>query len=140
MTLKDLARKDVVTVAPDASVERVAEKMKEETVGSVIVEENRRPVGIITDRDLAVRVLATGRDPAKLDASEIMTVDPVTTDEYAGLYELCDRMSGEAVRRMPTVDGDGNLTGIITLDDLLVLLSDELDKLSEVIEFESPPY
>jgi len=138
--IKDLARKDVVTVEPDSTVKEVADNMRRETVGSVIVEGSGHPAGIITDRDLTVRILATDKDPKSLDASDLMTEDPITIEETAGLYELCDLMSKDAVRRMPTVNEDGKLTGIITLDDLIVLLTDELEKLSGIIEFESPQY
>jgi CBS domain-containing protein len=140
MTVSDLMREDVVTAKPDEQVRRIARRMRDETVGSVVVEEDGRPIGIITDRDLTTRILAEGADPDSKTARDIMTSDPETVTSDAGVRELCDRMSEARVRRMPVIDYEGNLAGIITHDDLNTLLADEQRELAEVVQAESPPY
>lgn len=132
-------REDVVAAGPAAPVAEVAGLMREENVGSVVVVEGNAPVGIVTDRDLTVDVLAAGTDPATVTAEDVMTADPETIDVDAGVFDLVTAMCDASVRRMPVVDGD-ELAGIIALDDLIVLLARELDNLAGVIAAESPPY
>jgi len=114
--------------------------MKEEDVGSVVIEEDGRPVGIVTDRDLVLDVLEPRADPTKVTAGDIMTDTPVTVTHDVGVFETIRLMQEHAIRRMPVTDENESLTGIVTLDDLVVLLADELDTLAGVIESESPPY
>ena len=129
-----------MTAQRDQSAGNLATVMKEENVGSVIIEEDDRPVGIVTDRDLVVEVLEPRADPTTVTAADVMTETPVTVDTDAGVFEAIRQMHEHSVRRMPVTGTDGGLAGIVTLDDLLVLLSDELDNLAGVIETESPPY
>jgi CBS domain-containing protein len=129
-----------MTVTPNQSAGNVADVMTEEGVGSVVVEEDDRPVGIVTDRDLVMKVIEPRADPAELTARDVMTEPPTTASKGQGILEATGMMYEHAVRRMPVVDDDGFLYGIVTLDDFLVLLTDELDNLSGVVEAESPPY
>lgn len=140
MTVADLMRTEVVTARPNESARRVAKRMRDENVGSVVVQEDGRPVGIVTDRDLATRILAAAADPERNTARDAMTSDPETVTTDAGVRELCDRMSEACVRRMPVVDYEGDLAGIITHDDLNTLLADEQRELADIIASESPPY
>ena len=139
MTVRDIAITGIETAGPDTTAEALALTMDEKDVGSVVIESEMEPVGIVTDRDLAVRVLAADRDPAAVTAEDIMTETPVTVPAEAGILELTNAMCRHAVRRVPVVDADG-LFGIVTLDDVMVLLSAELDNLGNVIEMESPTY
>ncbi|ESP90130.1 putative signal-transduction protein containing cAMP-binding and CBS domains [Candidatus Halobonum tyrrellensis G22] len=132
-------REDVVTASPDAPVTEVATEMRDENVGSVVVVESDAPVGLVTDRDIAVRIAADGLDADEMTAEGVMTEDPLTVERDTGVFELCATMDEEDVRRMPVVDG-GDLVGIVTLDDLIRLLTDELTTLTGVIEAESPSY
>jgi CBS domain-containing protein len=140
MTVTELMRQDVVTAVPAETADVLARRMRDEDVGSVVVETDGRPAGIVTDRDLAVGPLAEGREPTAVTAEEVMTADPVTVTADTGVMELCDRISEASVRRMPVVDRDGRLTGIVTLDDLHVLLTEEQSDLAAVVRAESPPY
>jgi CBS domain-containing protein len=139
MTVADLMREDVVSAARDTPVAEVATAMRNEDVGSVVVAENGAPVGLVTDRDVAVRVAADRLDAGEMDAESVMTEDPITVEHDTGVFELCATMAEESVRRVPIVNG-GDLVGIVTMDDLTLLLSDELGNLAGVIEAESPPF
>lgn len=140
MPVIDVARTGVLTAHREQSAGNLATIMKEENVGSVVIEDDDRPVGIVTDRDLVLAVLEPRRDPREVTAEEIMTETVVTVEADAGVFEATATMYEYAVRRMPVVDGEGRLAGILTLDDVLVLLTDELDNVAGVIEAESPPY
>ena len=139
MTVRDLMRENVVTASRETPVKELATAMRDENVGSVVVVDDGAPVGLVTDRDITVRIAAGRLDVDEMTAESTMTENPVTVDVDTGIFELCNRMDEEGVRRMPVVDG-GDLAGIVTLDDLTVLLSGELEKLAGVVEGESPPY
>lgn len=139
MTIRDVAQRDVVTAHPGQSAGNLATVMKEENVGSVIIQEDRRPVGIVTDRDLAMKVLEPRADPRTVTAEEIMTENPITVEADVGIFEATKLLFEAEVRRLPVVD-DGEIMGIITLDDFLVLFTDELNGLAGVVEAESPHY
>ncbi|GAB7095342.1 hypothetical protein JCM30237_24950 [Halolamina litorea] len=140
MPIQDLVRTDVMTAHRDQSAGNLATVMKEENVGSVVIENDGEPVGIVTDRDLVMGVLEPRGDPSAVTAGDIMTETPVTVDLDTGVFDAIRTLHDSSVRRLPVVDGDGAVAGIITLDDLVVMLADELDELSGVIEAESPPY
>jgi CBS domain-containing protein len=140
MTIHDLARKDVVTAHREQTAGNLATVMKEEDVGSVVIEDDDRPVGIVTDRDLTLKVLETRDDPREVTADDIMTREPTTVHIDDGVFEATKQMFEAEVRRLPVVDTDGELAGIVTLDDFLVLFTDELNGLAGVVEAESPPY
>lgn len=139
MPITDIARSAVVTADPDTSAVSLAETLEGNNVGSVVITEGSTPVGIVTDRDIALAVVGAGRDPTGTTAADIMTEDLLTAEADAGTFELCSTMCDNAVRRMPVVD-DGELVGIVTLDDMLQLLADELGHLATVVSRESPPY
>lgn len=140
MTIENMVREDVVAVSTDAGVHRMAGLMDEHAVGSVVVAEEDRPVGLVTDRDLTLEVLSRGGDAGTLTASDVMSVEPFTVSEDAGIYEVLASASEVGVRRVPTVDEEGDLAGIVTLDDFLVLLAGELDNVADIVRSESPPY
>lgn len=139
MTVREIAREGVVVIEPGASVSAAVETMREENVGSLIVEDGGTPVGIVTDRDLVMEVLDAGLDPAEVSVRDVMSEELFTVDPDIGLLDLIGEMGDEGVRRAPVVD-DGELVGIVTLDDLIVLLSMELQGIANIIRAESPPY
>jgi len=147
-TVKEIAREadEVVTAEPDETAREIAATMGDENVGSVVVVDGDEPIGIVTDRDITVRGVAEGRNLDTTDASEIMTDDLVTVNAHDSIDELIETLDAAGVRRMPVVDG-GEIAGIVTLDDIAVLLavelggiSDEMESLSNVIRSGSPPY
>jgi CBS domain-containing protein len=114
--------------------------LRDEGVGCVVVAEEGRPIGIVTDRDLVVRVMAAGLDPDETPLRDIMSGEPVFLADKRGIDQLVATMRQERIRRIPIVDAEGRLEGVVSLDDLLPLLARQLDGLAEAIrgELETP--
>jgi CBS domain-containing protein len=139
MPIEDLARDDVVTATPDTYVPALASLMEEEAVGSVVIVDGETPVGIVTDRDLAIRVLADGEHPGERTAEDVMTDDLMTVEAGVGFYEAAELMADHGVRRLPVCKGD-TLVGIVTADDLTELLADEQQQFASVVQAQRPAY
>lgn len=139
MPIQDLARSDVVTASPDTPVTDLARRMKDESVGSIVITEDNKPVGIITDRDLTVRVLGNDGDPSTTLAEDVMSADLYTVSPDDGFYEATQLMQEHGIRRLPVSEGD-SLEGIITADDLTELMADEEQQLAEVLRAQRPEY
>ncbi|MFL5835326.1 MAG: CBS domain-containing protein [Solirubrobacteraceae bacterium] len=122
MRIRDVMTESVVTATPDTSVREVAETMRERNVGSVVLVENGQPVGFVTDRDLAVSVLADGRDPSDR-ACDHASAPVVTAAPDMDITEAAELMVEHGIRRLPVLEG-GELIGIVTLDDLAVRTGD----------------
>lgn len=139
MSLGNLCRKNVVTVEPGTTVSEVTRIMEDNNIGCVIVNGGEDKFGIVTDRDIALRVVNRALDPVRTSVEEVMTKDIVLTlREDIGLLEALDQIRKSAVRRFPVVDVDSNVIGIITLDDIVKLLSREMADVADVIENEGP--
>jgi len=131
--------KSVSTVRPDATAREVARALGEAAVGCVVVESaDGKPVGIVTDRDLAVRVVARDLDPDAARASEVMSGSLLCVDGGESLQRVVAAMSEWGVRRIP-VTRDGRLTGIVTYDDVLATLGRELVALGGIVRSEARP-
>lgn len=139
MTVADMARTEVVTVAPETTAVEISRTLEAENVGSVVVVDSREPVGIVTDRDLALDVVDEDSDPTAVTATEIMESDLFTIQRDALIYDALEEMRDAGVRRVPVLDGD-ELVGIVTLDDFLVLLASEFDHASSVVQSGTPEY
>lgn len=139
MPVGDLGPEDVATVTPDAKIRDVVELLESQNVGSIVVTEDEKPVGIVTDRDVAL-ALNEMEDLATGDVQSIMTESPATLHEDDDDLEISRIIEQENVRRIPIVDDDGKLTGIVTLDDLVATVGEELEKVSDTIESQSPDY
>jgi CBS domain-containing protein len=133
MPVETLLRRPVYTLPGDASCREAAELLRDVGVGCVVVAEEERPLGIVTDRDLVLRVMAPGRDPEKTRLRDVMSGDPVFLANVRGLDEVFVTMRQQHVRRIPVVDAEGRLEGVIALDDLLPLLADQLGDLAQAI-------
>lgn len=138
--IKSIVREQVVSASPDISITDLAQLMEEENVGSVVIVEEERPQGIVTDRDIMIEVVGHDQDSASMTAADVMSEDLVTVDIESGIFEVLRTMEDASVRRIPAVDSDGNLAGIVTFDDFVILLGRELNLLGDVIETEIPPY
>ncbi|MBX3629172.1 MAG: CBS domain-containing protein [Nitrosomonas sp.] len=141
MPISELCNREVIIVETEDSALEAARLMRKHHVGDVVVieEQNsiRKPVGIVTDRDLIVEIMATGLDPAVITVGDIMASEFVTVKGSAGIFETIQYMRRKAVRRSPVIDDSGELVGIITMDDLLQLLSMELSELTRIVDRET---
>ena len=128
--------RNVVTVAREATVVEVATLMRQYHIGAVLVVEERAdgkfPVGVLTDRDIVVEIVAAGLDPASVKVGELMQRPVTTVTESADYGETVRLMAVNGVRRMPVVDAHGRLVGIITVDDILRQLAGPLVALADL--------
>jgi CBS domain-containing protein len=131
--IESLAARPVVTADRDEDVRSVAIKMRDGHVGCVVIVDGRRPVGIVTDRDLALRVLADAM-PSSTSVGHVMTADPAVVELGSSVEVVLRTMRGAGTRRMPVVDARGDLVGIVTHDDLLVVFAREISALGEGVE------
>lgn len=122
----------VVTVCPDATVEAAAERMALENVGALVVVEDLKPIGIVTDRDLVVRALAKQCPPNSTEVRTVMTPNPVCITEKAPLKGATDRMKAHRLRRLVVLNDAQEVVGIIALDDILELFAEERQALDAV--------
>jgi CBS domain-containing protein len=111
--------------------------MRDQHVGNLVVVDERElgrvPIGIVTDRDLVLEVLATGRDAHTAKVSDVMTRDPVTIEDTMDVEHGLERMRKHGIRRLPVVDRSGSLVGILTLDDVLELLEEQVSGLVRLV-------
>lgn len=132
MTVRAATEK-VICAPADASVSSVAQQMRAHRVGCVVIVSGKRPVGIVTDRDLALRIVAESL-PGSTPVSEVMSPDPVTADQGAGIETILRALRNAGTRRLPLVNKQGDVVAIITHDDLVQLLARELRNLGEGVE------
>jgi CBS domain-containing protein len=136
MSLERISHTDVVTVPPDASVLEVAHLMRARHTGSVVVVEDHCPIGIITDRDIVVKVVAAEVDPTRLGAKDIMAAPPSLVNINYDPLDVTRIMRARGVRRLPVVDEHRHLLGMVTLDDVLRLLGHEIANLADTVDVE----
>ena len=136
MSISELVKRPVETLPPHAACIDAALLMRDQRVGSVIVAENKRPLGIVTDRDLSIRVMAERRDPARVPLKEVMSGYPVYLSQDSTLDDAVRTMREMGVRRIPVVDKEGRLDGVLSLDDVLMVLGRQFGLLSEAIGVE----
>lgn len=130
MSVGSFCNREVVVANRDAGVAELAGLMREHHVGSVVIVDDdhgaSRPVGVVTDRDIVIELVAMTAPMAELSAGDLMSYELLTATEDDGLWETMQRMRSRGVRRVPVVDAEGSLVGILTADDVLELLAGEL--------------
>jgi CBS domain-containing protein len=140
MNISAFCNRGVITVNRDATVLHAASLMRQYHVGDVVVIEDRKgkvvPIGIVTDRDIVIELVATELDCKVMTAGDVMARNLTIIKESCGVFEAIQLMSSKGVRRIPVIDDDGGLVGIITLDDILLLLANEFSSLAKVIPHE----
>ncbi len=136
MPIGEICNREVVITYKDSSIVEVAKLMRNYHVGDVVVVDSvgdqSVPVGIITDRDIVVEIIARDVPLGSVTAGDIMSYDLITAREQDGIWDTLQRMRSHGIRRMPVVNEEGGLEGILTVDDLLELFSDELMSLAKV--------
>jgi CBS domain-containing protein len=126
--------KSVVSITPRASVLEASQLMKARNVGAIVVlSDDGKPMGMLTDRDVAIRVVAEDRDPQSTLAEEVMTAPAATLRPDSSLREATELMRRSGIRRVAIVDESGQLCGIVSLDDILVALGMELGNVAGAI-------
>lgn len=126
MSLERFCRKPLATVSPKQSVHDAALKMRDQHVGAVIVVQEDRPVGIVTDRALVLRAIVEGKDPRTTSVGDVMSRGLKTVRADEKIDDAITSIRTAGVRRVPIVDERGCAVGMVTLDDLVVLVAGEL--------------
>lgn len=136
MRIGEICTRDVVYCGRDASVLEIAQLMRNHHVGDIVVAETKNgrlePLGVVTDRDLVVKVLAEGVAPDALTAADLMTRKLVTAADSESAHEAIARMRAQGIRRLPVVDRNGALVGMVSADDVTELLAEELTELARI--------
>jgi CBS domain-containing protein len=133
MSVGRFAVRQVITTDPEESVEVAAQRMRDHEVGALAVVEGRRPVGIVTDRDLVTRALATEAPPKLTQVRAVMTPHPICISKSAPLEGAMADLRFYHIRRLVVVNNAQEVVGIISLDDVLELLAEEREALEAVI-------
>ncbi len=140
MAIGEICNREVVIVTRETPVVEAARLMRQYHVGDLVVVDElsgrRRPVGIVTDRDIVIEVVAMEVDVQTLCVGDIMSAELATVRESEGVFETIRYMRDKGIRRLPVVDRDGWLQGIVTLDDLLILLAEEMGEMARLIRRE----
>lgn len=137
MPIAQICSRGVVIANPDDSLRTVAELMRVHHVGSVVVTRDDaglcRPLGIITDRDIVLALVAKDVSPDAVSAGDVMSEPLGTIDENDEVWTALERMRSRGVRRLPVLGAQGELVGIVSADDLLELVAEELSSLARII-------
>lgn len=134
MTTGSIMSRKLVALRPQDTVARAAKRMREEGVGCILVLDGKgQPVGILTDRDIVVSVVATGLDPKATRLEQVMVSRVITAQEDEILLKAVKKMAEARIRRLPIVDRSGKVKGIISVDDILVPLITELSNVCAAI-------
>jgi predicted transcriptional regulator len=137
MPIGDICVRDTITCNRDTKIHQVLQLMRQHHVGSVVVTEDHNgkqvPVGIITDRDIVTSVVAVRLDPTIFSVGDLVIRQIVTVQEDCAVFEAIQEMCKHGVRRLPVVNQEGTLAGIVAVDDLIGFLAGEMSALSKLI-------
>lgn len=137
MHIGEICTRSVVTCRRDASAPEIAQLIRDHHVGNVIVIDEYQggptPVGIVTDRDLVVQIMAMGINPHLLRAGDLIDADLVTAVESEGVYDAIWHMRSKGIRRLPVVDAHNHLVGVLTADDVTEFLAEELTQVARIV-------
>jgi CBS domain-containing protein len=140
MAIGEFCNREVIISNRNDTVLEVAKLMRKYHVGDVVVVEERgdkqMPVGIITDRDIVIELVALEVDTTKILVGDAMNNELLTVNENEQLTDLVQKMQGKAVRRVPVVDDSGALVGIVTADDIIDLIAEQLNSLVGMVQRE----
>jgi CBS domain-containing protein len=139
MSVGRICVREVDTANPDESVAVIAQRIHQRAVGTlVVVNDGSQVVGIVTDRDLVSRVLAKGRNPLETMVREVMTMAPKVVFEDTPIESALLTMRTGRFRRLPVVGRGNSLLGLLTLDDVLMLLAEEFTQIGRLLKRETP--
>lgn len=139
MTVAEICRHNVDLAEPFESVQTAAQRMHARKVGTLVVVGDRCvPIGLITDRDLTVRVLAKALDPTSTRVSDVMTQPVQSITEDYSLESAMETMRRGPFRRLVVVNDSGRLVGVVSIDDILEMLAAEFSSIGDLLYAESP--
>jgi|SRR3990172_2096296 len=138
MSLENFCKKPVVKISPDEDIATACRSMEQNNVGCLVAEQNGKLCGIVTDRDIALKVAGAQKDSRQTRVRDIMTADPVRISVNSDLHHLTSLMHAYHVRRVPIVNGSDDMLGIVTMDDLIAQLGDEMAEIGKAISEGSP--
>lgn len=118
MQVSELMTADVCYVTPETKLSEVAQRMRDEDIGSIPVAENDRLIGMVTDRDIVIRAMPDGMDPRERTARDVMSPNILYCRASQSVDDVLENMAEQQVRRMPVVDEDKRLVGVVSLGDL----------------------
>lgn len=137
MRISDICTRDAVHIRAAATVREAAESMRKHHVGALVVVDQpngeRIPIGMITDRDIVVSVVAAGVDPQSLTVGDVMSRLPATCSEDEDVFEAIETMCDRGVRRLPVLNAKGGLAGMLSTDDVFGALSTHARELSHAL-------
>jgi len=137
LSIIDICNRDIITIGRDDTVSQAAKLMRQHHVGDVLVtvkkHDKLEPVGIVTDRDVVVEIVAPGLDPNVITVGDIMLPSLFTIKEDAGVFDAIKLMTSKGVRRLPVLGKDDALVGIVTLDDLFLMMSKEFCSFAKLL-------
>jgi signal-transduction protein with cAMP-binding, CBS, and nucleotidyltransferase domain len=135
MSVGRICSREVQLAETNESAKMAAIRMRDQNVGTLVVlDERKKPIGILTDRDLVTRVMAAGKAPGSCTVRDLMTPSPKTVREDAPIEDALVQMCGLGMRRLVVVDNQGCLVGMISLDDILSLLSEEVSRIGRLLD------
>lgn len=137
MSLSHLMTKEITSLPETATALDAAKYMTDMNVGSVIItDEKEKPVGIITDRDISTKVVATEKDPKTVKLKDIMCSPVVTINIGKDIIDATRLMGEYWVRRLPVVNDEGKVVGVLSMDDVLIFLSQEIQNIANALKRE----
>ncbi len=139
MSAKNVSIHHVDLTDSDDTVQVAARRMYDHKVGTLVVcDDRRRPIGLLTDRDLAVRIVGEAKDPLTTTVEEVMTREPQCVAQDAPIERVLKTMRSGPYRRLPVVDDAGELVGLISLDDVLAHITEEFREIGTLLAREDP--
>ena len=138
-TIADIMTRDVQTISPQDTVQRAAQLMDELNVGAIPVLDGDRLVGMITDRDITVRSVAVGQDPRSTKVVDVMSTDVRTCTADQSIDDVLDTMGDVQIRRIPVLDAQSKVIGIVSLGDVATSNSADVDRALDEISSPSEP-
>ncbi|MGR8980914.1 MAG: CBS domain-containing protein [Gammaproteobacteria bacterium] len=137
MTIKTICNREVLVAGKDESVQDAAKLMRDYHCGDIVIVEEKNgrrvPVGIVTDRDIVIELISKEVDLKSVTVGDLVSRDLIVANENDEVSETIKIMRQKGIRRLPVVDGAGALIGIVTLDDLIDLIAEELKDLADLI-------
>ena len=137
MRIGEICTRPVVHIRRESTLREAVSVMARQQVGALVVVEDGGgrgvPIGMLTDRDIAMAVLTAGADPDRASVTTAMTPEPVTCREDDGLFDVITLMRKRGIRRLPVVDANGALTGLVAADDLVGAIAEHLGELARAL-------